>query len=126
MPIAYWCVLVAGILPVLTVGLAKYGGPIDNNHPRDQAETYQGYRRRAYAAHQNGYEAFPLFAVAVLVAESQGGAGELLDGLAIAFVLARLAYIACYVLDAAVLRSIAWSVGFLASIVIFCLPLLIG
>lgn len=36
MPIAFWCVLVAGLLPVLTVSIAKMGGRtgFDNHDPR--------------------------------------------------------------------------------------------
>lgn len=120
---ALWCVLVVGMLPVLTVALAKWGAPLDNRHPRDWAATLDGYRRRAYAAHQNGYEAFPLFAVAVLVAEMQGGPRALVDGLALVVLAARLAYVACYVLDRSTLRSLVWALGWFGSLALFLTPL---
>lgn len=119
MTLALWCVLLAGILPVLTVGLAKAGAPYDNARPRDVAERYEGRARRAYAAHQNGFEAFPLFAAAVLAAELKGAPRIGLDALAVAFILARIVYIACYVGDRATLRSISWTAGFLSVIAIF-------
>ena len=35
MPIAFWCVLLAGILPLVTVAIAKASGPgFDNHDPR--------------------------------------------------------------------------------------------
>lgn len=122
--IGLWCVLAVGVLPVLTVAVAKWGTKLDNNHPRDWAQSLHGYRRRAYAAHQNGYEAFPLFAVAVLVAEINGGPRGIIDTLAIIVLAARLAYIACYISDKATLRSLAWSIGWLGSIAIFLTPLM--
>lgn len=122
MPTAYWCVLFAGLLPVLTVGLAKAGGRLDNNNPRDWAGQLAGYRRRAHAAHLNHFEAFPLFAAAVIVAKSLGAPAGPVDALALTFVAARIAYTACYMLDWATLRSVVWLVGWMATIAIFASP----
>jgi uncharacterized MAPEG superfamily protein len=119
MTMALWCVLAVGIMPVLTVAIAKWGTRLDNNHPRDWAQTLDGYRRRAYAAHQNAYEAFPLFAAAVIVAQMRGVPQDKLDALAVMVLLARLAYVAFYVLDRATLRSLVWAVGWFGSITIF-------
>jgi uncharacterized MAPEG superfamily protein len=124
MTLALWCVLAAGILPYLTVGIAKASGGSYNNHdPRSRASAYEGLARRAHAAHLNGFEAFPLFAAAVLVAELKGGPRGMVDGFAMAFVLARVGYIACYALDKPTLRSIVWAVGFFAAVAIFISPL---
>ena len=71
MQLAFWCVLAMGVMPVATVAIAKWKG-LDNHAPRDWAQSIDGYRRRAYAAHLNHFEAFPLFAAAVLVAATQG------------------------------------------------------
>ncbi len=122
MTIALWCVLVAGVLPVATVGLAKWGTPLDNNHPRDWAGSLQGYRRRAYAAHQNAYEAFPLFAAAVLAAQWGDAPQPVIDALALVFVAARLAYAGAYLADAATLRSAVWAIGWFASLAILSAP----
>lgn len=123
MTIAIWCVLALGVLPVLTVAVAKWGTALDNRHPRDWAGTLDGYRRRAYAAHQNGYEAFPFFAAAVLAAELQQAPRGTLDTLALVVVAARLAYVLAYVVDRSTLRSIVWSIGWFATIAIFLTPL---
>jgi uncharacterized MAPEG superfamily protein len=124
MTLALWCVLAAGILPYVTVGVAKAaGGAYDNHDPRSRAAAYEGLARRAHAAHLNGFEAFPLFAAAVLVAELKGGSRGMVDALAVAFVLARVGYIACYALDKPTLRSIVWSLGLFSAIAIFISPL---
>lgn len=122
MPIAFWCVLLAGVLPVLTVGIAKRSSGYDNRDPRDWSQRLDGYRRRAFAAHQNGFEAFPLFAAAVFAASFLKAPQGTIDALALAFILARLAYTACYVADWPTSRSLVWSAGWLATVAIFTAP----
>jgi uncharacterized MAPEG superfamily protein len=124
MTIALWCVLVAALIPIVTVGLAKgKGGAYDNSDPRGHASGYKGLAKRAYAAHLNGFEAFPFFAAAVLVAELKGGPRGMVDGFAVAFVLARLGYTALYVLDKPGMRSMVWTVGLISAIAVFVSPL---
>jgi uncharacterized MAPEG superfamily protein len=120
MTTALWCVLLAGILPVITTGIAKWGAPnLDNNHPRDWANDLSGYRRRAYAAHQNAYEAFPFFAAAVLAATVMQAPAGVVNTLALIFIAARLAYTAAYITDRATPRSLLWAVGWFSTIAIF-------
>jgi uncharacterized MAPEG superfamily protein len=122
--LAHWCLLVAAILPIATVGFAKItGGVFDNNDPRGLALRYEGRAKRAHAAHLNGFEAFPLFAMCVLVAEKAGGPQGFIDAAAVVFVVARLGYVGAYIADTAGLRSILWFVGFAACIAIFLSPL---
>lgn len=123
MPVALWCVLIAGVLPILTVGLAKWGSPdFDNGKPREWAGSLQGWRKRAFAAHQNGFEVFPLFAAAALVASTRGHDGATADMLAALFILCRLSYVACYLADKPTLRSTVWSAGFFVTVALFTLP----
>ncbi|MCV0428925.1 MAG: MAPEG family protein [Roseibium sp.] len=119
MPVAIWCILVAAILPVLSVLPAKLDKDFNNANPRDSDYWREGFRARAQAAMANGYEAFPFFAVAVFVALSQGGAPYWLDQLAILFVLLRLIYVFCYWTDRATPRSMAWTASFLTIIALF-------
>jgi uncharacterized MAPEG superfamily protein len=126
MTIALWCVLVAGVLPVLAVGIAKWGTPLDNNHPRDWASGLSGYRRRAYAAHHNAYEAFPFFAAAVLAAAVMQAPQGPVNALAFVFIAARLAYLAAYITDRATLRSVLWVIGWAATLAIFTAVLWAG
>ncbi len=119
MTVALWCVLLAGMLPVFTTGIAKWGIKLDNNHPRDWAGSLHGYRRRAYAAHQNAYEAFPFFAASVIAAMLTNAPQSVVNTLAVLFIAARLGYTAAYLRDAATARSILWAIGWFATIAIF-------
>lgn len=113
MPIAYWCILIAGMLPVFTVAVSKAGmRDYDNAEPRAWLERQHGVRRRADYAHRNHFEAFPFFAAAVLVAEQLEANPTLIDTLAVVFILARLAYTALYLSNKPTPRSLAWFVGY--------------
>lgn len=121
MSIAYWCILVAALLPLGLVAYAKSSSR-DNNAPRDAADRLTGEKRRAYAAHQNAYENFPFFAIAVVSALAFGDESNLLNGLAVAYVLLRIAHAALYIRDIASARSVAYILGLLINIAIFALP----
>jgi uncharacterized MAPEG superfamily protein len=112
MTLAYWCVLVAGFLPYVATLTAKIGGErFDNANPRDWLSAQSGFRKRANAAQLNSFEAFPLFAAAVIVAHLAGAPQGRIDLLAVTFVIARLFYLGFYLADIHVLRSLAWFVG---------------
>lgn len=120
MTIAYWCVLAAALLPWVSVAIAKYGAERYNNrYPRAWLDKQQGFRARAAAAHLNAFEAFPFFAAAVIIAHLTQVPQSRLDNLALSFVAARIAYLACYLADWHQARSIVWLLGLLACIAIF-------
>jgi uncharacterized MAPEG superfamily protein len=127
MTIANTCVLVAAVLPVVTMGLAKFStagkkvreGGYDNRNPRDWAARQEGWKARAAAAQHNGFEALPLFVFAVLAAQQAGLDQGRTDTLAIAFIVARLVYIAIYLANQGALRSLVWAVGLGITIAIF-------
>ena len=52
----------------------------------------------------------------------RGGAGPTLDALALAFVAARIAYVALYVAGRSTLRSAAWSLAFAVNVAIMTMP----
>ena len=120
MSTALWCVLIAGLLPYAATLTAKIGGAkFDNANPRDWLGNQSGFRRRANAAQLNGFEAFPLFAAAVIVAQILQAPQPRIDMLALVFVAARVAYLAFYLADLATLRSLAWFVGIASAAAIF-------
>ncbi len=120
MTIAYWCVLVAALMPYVATAIAKVGGERYNNrHPRIWLDKQQGFRGRANAAQANSFEAFPFFAAAVIVATLSNGPQDRIDLLAIGFIAARAAYIVCYLADWHWVRSAVWLVGWLATLMIF-------
>ena len=120
MTVALWCVLVAALLPYLATTIAKAGGErYDNRDPRGWLEKQRGFRVRANNAQLNSFEAFPFFAVAVIVARMLQGPQERIDALAMIFVAARIGYLTCYLADWHRARSIAWLIAWLACIFIF-------
>ena len=112
MTVAYWCVLVAGIMPVVLAGVAKSRGDFDNRAPREWLAALKGWRRRANAAQNNSWEAFAPFAAAVIIAHIAGARQGMIDTLALAFVACRIAYAFLYITDRASLRSVAWIAGY--------------
>lgn len=117
---AFWCVLTAGMLPIVSVTLAKAGVKgYDNRLPREWLGKLSGWQQRANAAQQNAWEAFALFSVAVILATLQAAPEAKVDSLALAFIAARVAYLGCYLADLAALRTLVWMVGFGCTLAIF-------
>ena len=119
MTTAYWCVLFAGLLPYVATLVAKGGTRFDNRQPRAWLSRQTDWRARAHAAQLNGFEAFPLFAVAVVVAHLLGAPQPRVDALAILFVVARVGYLGAYLADLHWLRSAVWFVGIGSAVAIF-------
>ena len=120
MRIAYWCVLTAGLLPIVSVSLAKAGVKgYDNRLPRDWLTQLSGWQQRANAAQQNAWEAFALFSVAVILSALQSAPEAKVDMLALGFIAARVAYLGCYLADLATLRTLVWMAGFGCTLTIF-------
>ena len=125
MTIAEWCVFGSVMLYLLTIAPVKWirlravstipGRAI----PRS---TTIRSRARALGAHQNGIEAFPFFAVAVLLAEFRAAPQSLINELAVLFLIVRIAYVFTYLGNRPTLRSILWSIGFAINVAIFFLP----
>lgn len=122
MPLAYWCVLAAALLPLLWAGYAKAGGAVDNHYPRESTDDLPPKHRRAYAAHYNAYENFPFFAAAVIVAVTQGAAIPTVNLLAVIYVALRVGHGLLYVFNQSTARSIVYGLALLANIAIFVLP----
>lgn len=128
MTIAEWCVFGTLLLSLLTIVSVKWAGirGFDNSKPRDPDFYDDPIRSRALGAHQNGLEAFPFFAFAVLLAEFRVGPLRLIDELAVLFLIVRIAYVFTYIGNRPTLRSILWSIGFAINIAIFLLPAIRG
>ena len=122
--VAYWCVLVAALLPMVCAGIAKRGalgkpakdGGYDNHNPRAWLARQTGASARANAAQANTFEALPFFIGAVIIAHQLGAAQTPLDLLAFLFVLLRVFYIQMYVSDMAAARSVVWGAALLVNI----------
>ena len=120
MTIAYWCVLIAALLPYAFTGYAKSGGGYDNRAPREWLDAREGAAKRAHWAQLNTFEAFPPFAAAVIIAHVTGGAGQTtIDALAVAFVVLRVIYGVVYIKDRPTLRTAVWTLGLLCVVGLF-------
>jgi uncharacterized MAPEG superfamily protein len=125
MTVAEWCIFGAVILYLLTIApfKAANGRSFDNSKPRDPAFYDNPLRARALGAHLNGIETFPFFAAAVLLAEFRSAPQNLINELAVLFVIVRIAYVLTYIGNRPTLRSILWNIGFVINVAIFFLPL---
>jgi uncharacterized MAPEG superfamily protein len=126
MTVAEWCVFGAVILYLLTIAPFKAIGfrRFDNSKPRDPAFFDEPLRARALGAHINGIETFPFFAAAVLLAEFRAAPQNLINELAVLFLIVRVAYVFTYLGNRPTLRSILWNIGFAINVAIFFLPLI--
>jgi uncharacterized MAPEG superfamily protein len=126
MTVAEWCIFASLMLSLLSIASVKWlrFGRFDNSRPRDPAFYESPFAARALGAHQNGIEAFPFFAAAVLLAEFRACPQNLINELAVLFVIVRIAYVFTYIGNRPTLRSILWSIGFAINIAIFFLPAL--
>jgi uncharacterized MAPEG superfamily protein len=129
MTVAEWCVFGAVILYLLTIAPFKAASAhseriFDNSRPRDPTFYDDPIRSRALGAHLNGIETFPFFAAAVLLAEFRAAPQNLINELAVLFLVVRIAYVFTYIGNRPTLRSILWTVGFVINVAIFFLPLI--
>jgi uncharacterized MAPEG superfamily protein len=124
MNFAYWCVLAAALLPYATVAIAKRQRGYDNRSPREWAARLEGRAKRAVAAHQNHFEAFPAFAAGVIIAQICAAPQHSIDVIAGTFIALRVAYTAAYLADRHLLRSLIWMGGLACTIALFAIAAL--
>jgi len=125
--VAYWCVLIAALLPYLWVSIAKQSGArYDNRDPRGWMARQDNPRvHRANAAQLNAYEAFAPFAAGVVLAQLAGVPTERIAMLAIAFVVLRTLHGVIYIAGKSHgLRSLVWFAGLACVIVLLVLAAL--
>ncbi|MEO8391120.1 MAG: MAPEG family protein [Polaromonas sp.] len=124
--IAYWCVLIAALMPIVCAGIAKYGtmgtprrdGGFDNNNPRGWLARQTDWRARANAAQANTFEALPFFFAAVIIAHILQAGQTRLDILALLFIVLRIAYVMMYIADLPKARSAIWAAALFINVII--------
>jgi uncharacterized MAPEG superfamily protein len=123
MTVAEWCLFGAIMLALITLAPVKplAGREFDNANPRDPHFYEKPIRRRALGAHVNGLETFPFFAVSILLAEFRHSPQSWIDGLAVAFLLTRLGFVAAYISDRPALRTTFWNAAMAFNLGIFFL-----
>ena len=104
----------------MATGIAKKGWEgYDNGLPRQWLAKQTGFRARANAAQANLFESLPLFFAAVIIASISNAPQARIDILAVGFVLARIAYLICYVANWPTTRSIVWLIGIICVVSLF-------
>jgi uncharacterized MAPEG superfamily protein len=126
MAIAYWCILVAAVLPYVWVFVAKSRKDYSNRNPRAWVAKHgDDYLiQRANNAHLNAFEAFAPFAAGVLMAQLAGVPARTIDLLAVAFVALRVLHGLFYIGDKPPLRSTVWGLGYLCVLALIVLAAL--
>ena len=122
--LAYWCVLIAALLPIVCAGIAKSGkfkiprrdGGFDNDNPRAWLARQSDWRGRATAAQANSFEALPFFIGAVIIAHQLGAHQARLDLMAFLFVFLRMLYIMMYIAGLSTVRSIVWTIALVVNV----------
>lgn len=95
----------------LSIAMRRSPGGYDNRAPRDQQARLEGWGRRAAAAQANGYESFPPFAAAVLMAHVAHANIRWTAAMAIGHVAARMLYQVFYLTNVDKARSLVWGIA---------------
>jgi uncharacterized MAPEG superfamily protein len=112
MTVALWCVFFAILMPYAVTLFAKRNMPrVENRAPRLYKAQLEGAQQRAVWAEANHFESFPTFAAGVIVAHIAQADQTIVDGLALGYIVARLAYFYFYISDRSGLRSLVWFVA---------------
>jgi uncharacterized MAPEG superfamily protein len=128
MSFAYWCVVLAAVMPYVMVGLTvipskavstRWGKDYDNSDPRRSTDKLVGWRHRAQNAQANSFEAFPSFAAAVFMAQTLRGSSSAIDAWAATFIGLRILYSICYIANLPTARSTVWTLAAACTVVLF-------
>jgi len=112
--------LVAGLLPICSTAVAKWGfHQFDNHQPREWLARQTGFRGRANAAQHNAFEAFPFFAAAVVLGLVMQLEPAVLDRYCLFFIAARFFYLLAYLADYALTRTVCWVIGYASCVAIY-------
>jgi uncharacterized MAPEG superfamily protein len=123
MTIAFWTLLVAIFLPWVMAVIKKsriaQRGEYNNAAPRTIDPKLEGLYKRAQWAEKNSFEILPGFVAAVIVAHLAAADQYCVDIIALGFIVSRVLYCICYLMNWALLRSAVWFIGLLCIIGLF-------
>ncbi|MDM1758425.1 MULTISPECIES: MAPEG family protein [Acinetobacter] len=106
-----YLILIACLLPYIFTIIAKVTGGFkgsDNQNPREFLAKTTGLSARANAVQQNSFESLPLFIAAILMAEYMVVPQGFTMMMGSAYIVLRIIYGICYLLNLSTLRSIIW------------------
>jgi uncharacterized MAPEG superfamily protein len=104
--------------------MAHAKGGYNNNYPREQQATLEGFGARALGAHKNSFESLSVFSTAALTAMATNHVTATVEHLAVAYIVLRILYTALYLMNLATLRSTVWFCSLLSCLAILwlCIP----
>ncbi len=114
-----YLILAACLLPYVFTFIAKKASGFtarDNQNPREFLAAASGLASRANAVQQNSFESLPLFIGAILVAEYMVIPQFYIMTLGMAYIVLRIIYGICYLVNWATLRSIIWTLSMLCPV----------
>ena len=117
----FMCLFIMIVLVYVIAGIGVYFrsqqlGSIDAEHPRVQALELRDVAARAYAAHQNAWEALAVFTVAVVVNHLAGADPGLAATTSVVFLVARVGHAAAYIANKPILRTLSFLVGIVSCV----------
>ncbi|MFC2994345.1 MAPEG family protein [Acinetobacter sichuanensis] len=116
-----YLILIACLLPYVFTIIAKVAGGFrirDNQDPREFLAKTTGLAARANAVQQNSFESLPLFIAAILMAEYMVVPQYFTMMMGSAYIVLRMIYAICYLLNLATLRSIIWFLSMACPIIL--------
>ncbi len=122
------CLLVLAIMPIACSWISGYyrsklPGGVDNKHPRQQAAQLEGAGARAIAAQANSWEALAVFTAALVAVALSGMDVASVATLSLSVVVLRLVFVAAYLANIDILRSLCFLGSFGVCMYIFYLAL---
>ena len=124
-----YLILAACLMPYVFAIIAKQAGGFkakDNQNPREFLAKKTGLAARANAAQQNSFESLPLFIAAVLLAEYMVVPQSVVMTFGIAYLVFRVCFGLCYLVNWATLRSIFWLLSLLCSVTLLIMVIRIS
>ncbi len=124
MKVAIICLNILILLPISLTWITAYFrksqlGIIDNNNPRAQYAQLKGVGERLVAAQANTWESIIFFMASILAVYVAGVDLKYIAIPCITFVICRVLFIAAYVANQGVLRSVIFVVGVICCLYMF-------
>lgn len=95
--------------PYLFVAFGRFQVGYDMSAPRAMFDKLPAYAQRATWAHQNSFEVFMFFSVAVLMVYATQTGSSYTTNLTLSFLATRVAYSLCYIVNIPLVRSLMWA-----------------
>jgi uncharacterized MAPEG superfamily protein len=120
--VEFWWLGLTGLLMLVTslpyvmdrIATAGFGGALGN--PQDNKIPHSAWAARMKAAHYNCVENMAVFAPLLVAVVVAGLSSEMTVLAAMAFALSRVVYVTVYTLGIPLLRTLAFLVGWLATL----------